>query len=131
MIHMLWYRTIRYDLIKNLVSPFDNVIKIMGRILESYFEQSISAYKLVNQVTRSMKIDEPPEISVQNGNVEKIILECTRIIEENYQDKRVRELLKYYVAHSFFEDYDIENDEDYSDELLNWYFKWYMLRQCL
>jgi hypothetical protein len=91
----------------------------MGRILESYFEQSISAYKLVNQVTRSMKIDEPPEISVQNGNVEKIILECTRIIEENYQDKTVRELLKYYVAHSFFEDYDIENNEDYSDELLN------------
>ena len=91
----------------------------MGRILESYFEQSISAYKLVNQVTRSMKIDEPPEISVQNGNVEKIILECTRIIEENYKDKKVRELLKYYVAHSFFEDYDIEIDEDYSDELLN------------
>jgi hypothetical protein len=91
----------------------------MGRILESYFEQSISAYKLVNQVTRSMKIDEPPEISVQNGNVEKIILECTRIIEENYKDKRVRELLKYYVAHSFFEDYDIEIDEDYNDELLN------------
>ncbi len=91
----------------------------MGRILESYFEQSISAYKLVNQVTRSMKIDEPPEISVQNGNVEKIILECTRIIEENYKDKRVRELLKYYVAHSFFEDYDIEIDEDYTDELLN------------
>lgn len=87
--------------------------------MESYFEQSISAYKLVNQVTRSMKIDEPPEISVQNGNVEKIILECTRIIEQNYKDKRVRELLKYYVAHSFFEDYDIENDEDYSDELLN------------
>jgi hypothetical protein len=66
-----------------------------------------------------MRIDELPEISVQNGNVEKIILECTRIIEENYTDKRVRELLKYYVAHSFFEDYDIENDEDYSDELLN------------
>ena len=87
--------------------------------MESYFEQSISAYKLVNQVTRSMRIDELPEMSVQNGNVEKIILECTRIIEENYTDKRVRELLKYYVAHSFFEDYDIENDEDYSDELLN------------
>ncbi len=87
--------------------------------MESYFEQSISAYKLVNQVTRSMKIDEAPEISVQNGNVEKIILECTRLIEENYQDKRVRELLKYYVAHSFFEDYNIENDEDYCDEMLN------------
>lgn len=87
--------------------------------MESYFEQSISAYRLVNQVTRSMRIDEPPEISVQNGNVEKIILECTRIIEENYTDKKVKELLKYYVAHSFFEDYDIENDEDYSDELLN------------
>lgn len=91
----------------------------MGRILESYFEQSISAYKLINQVTRSMKINEPPEISVQNGNVEKIILECTRIIEENYLNKKVRELLKYYVAHSFFEDYDIEVNEDNSHKLLN------------
>lgn len=87
--------------------------------MNSYFEQSISAYKLVKHVTKAMKIEETPEISVQNGNVQKIISECNRIIEENYQSKRTKELLKYYVAHSFFEDYDIEIDKDYSDKLFN------------
>ncbi len=87
--------------------------------MESYFEQSISAYKLVNEVSKSLQINEAPEISVLNGNVEKIISKCIQIIEDNYQEKRTQELLKYYIAHSFFEDYDLEKDEDYSDEYLN------------
>ena len=88
-------------------------------MLETYFEQSISAYKLINQVTKSLEIDEAPEISVQNGNVSKIISKCIQIIEDCYEEKRTRELLKYYVAHSFFEDYDLENDEDYEDQYIN------------
>lgn len=88
-------------------------------MLETYFEQSISAYKLVNQVTKSLEIDETPEISVQNGNVSKIISKCIQIIDDSYNEKRTRELLKYYVAHSFFEDYDLESDDDYLDEYIN------------
>ena len=91
----------------------------MGEKLETYFEQSISAYKLIEAVTKSLQINETPEISVMNGNVQKIILECNNIIENSYNEKRTRELLKYYVAHSFFEDYDLESNEDYSDEILN------------
>jgi hypothetical protein len=88
-------------------------------MLETYFEQSISAYKLINEVTRSLQINEAPEMSVLNGNVGIIISKCIQIIDKNYEEKRIRELLKYYVAHSFFEDYDLEKDEDYSDEYLN------------
>ena len=87
--------------------------------METYFEQSISAYNLINEVSKSLQINEAPETSVLNGNVEKIITKCIQIIEDNYQEKRTRELLKYYVAHSFFEDYDLENDEDFTDEYLN------------
>lgn len=88
-------------------------------MLETYFEQSISAYRLINKVTKSLEIDEAPEISVQNGNVSKIISKCIQIIESNYEEKRTRELLKYYVAHSFFEDYDLESDDDYNNEYIN------------
>ena len=87
--------------------------------METYFEQSISAYKLINEVTKSLQINEAPEMSVLNGNVEKIITKCIQIIEDSYKEKRTRELLKYYIAHSFFEDYDLESNEIFSDEYLN------------
>ena len=87
--------------------------------METYFEQSISAYRLVNQVSKSLQINEAPAMSVMNGNVTKIIAKCVQIIENNYEEKRTRELLKYYVAHSFFEDYDLESDDDYFDEYIN------------
>lgn len=87
--------------------------------METYFEQSISAYKLINQVLKSLEINEAPEMSVMNGNVNKIISTCIRIIEDSYSEKRTRELLKYYVVHSYFEDYDLESDDDYSDEYVN------------
>lgn len=88
-------------------------------MLETYFEQSISAYKLINEVSRSLKINEAPAMSVLNGNVEKIIRKCIQIIDQNYEEKKIRELLKYYVAHSFFEDYDLEKDINYMDEYIN------------
>lgn len=88
-------------------------------MVETYLEPSIYAYKLLNKVTQSLNINEPPEMSVQNGNVGKIITYCNKTIEANYNEKRTRELLKYYIARSFFADYNLESDEDYSDELLN------------
>ncbi|MBK8945742.1 MAG: hypothetical protein IPM32_10815 [Ignavibacteriae bacterium] len=87
--------------------------------MDAYFEPSISAYFLINEVSRKLSINEIPEISVKNGNVNKIISECVRIIESNYDEKRMRELLKYYVAHSFFEDYDLENDEPFANQIVN------------
>ncbi|MBI1931465.1 MAG: hypothetical protein HYS24_02880 [Ignavibacteriales bacterium] len=87
--------------------------------METYFEPSISAYFLINEVSKKLSIDEIPEKSVMNGNAKKIISECVRIIETNYNEKRTRELLKYYVAHSFFEDYDLENEENFLDQVIN------------
>lgn len=87
--------------------------------MNPYLEQSFSAYKLVNEVTKDLQIDEPPEISVLNGNVSKIISRCIQIIDENYTEKKTRELLKYYVAHSFFEDYDLEIEEEYDEYEIN------------
>ena len=87
--------------------------------MDAYFEPSISAYRLLNQVYERLDINETPEKSVQNGNVTRIITACNKIIEANFDEKRTKELLKYYVAHSFFEDYDLESDEDYSNELIN------------
>lgn len=86
--------------------------------MNPYLEQSISAYKIVKSVTKSLNIDEAPSMSVLNGNVNKIITECIKIIESNYKDKRTKELIKYYIAHSFFEGYDLEN-QDFDDDLLN------------
>ena len=87
--------------------------------METYFEPSISAYFLINEVSKKLSIDEIPETSVMNGNAKQIISECVRIIETNYNEKRTRELLKYYVAHSFFEDYDLENEENFLDQVIN------------
>ncbi|MFZ1289133.1 MAG: hypothetical protein WAR79_03540 [Melioribacteraceae bacterium] len=87
--------------------------------MNAYFEPSISAYFLINEVTKRLSINENPEISVKNGNVGKIIAECVKIIESNYDEKRTRELLKYYVVHSFFEDYDLESDEEFSNQIIN------------
>ncbi len=87
--------------------------------METYFEQSISAYKLVQEVLKSLKIDETPETSVLNGNVSKIISKCLQVIDQNYKEKKVREFLKYYVAQSFFPDYTLEGDDYYYDEYLN------------
>ena len=88
-------------------------------MLETYFEQSIYAYKLINEVSKSLEINEAPAESVLNGNVEKIIRRCIQIIDENYEQKKIKELLKYYVAHSFFEDYDLESEINYMDEYIN------------
>ncbi|PID61979.1 MAG: hypothetical protein CR986_02300 [Ignavibacteriae bacterium] len=87
--------------------------------MHPYLEHSFSAYKIVTEVSKSMKIDEAPAASVVNGNAQKIINKCVQIIEENYEGKKIKELLKYYIAHSFFEDYDLENYESYDDDYIN------------
>lgn len=40
------------------------------------------------------------------------------MIEDNYDEKGTRELMKYHIAHTFFEEYDLESD-DFSNELPN------------
>jgi len=82
--------------------------------VKTYYEPSISAYNLLQEVTRSLNINEAPEVSITNGNVNKIIQNCNDIIDSNETENNVKELLKYYIARSFFEDYDLGIEEDYS-----------------
>ena len=81
--------------------------------MNTYYEPSISAYILLEEVTKSLNIFEPPEVSLINGNVNKIIQSCNAIIDANEDKKNTRELLKYYIARSFFNDYDLGIEDDY------------------
>jgi hypothetical protein len=83
--------------------------------METYYEPSISAYNLLNEVLELLDIKEAPEISVRNGNVNKIISSCNEIIDDNYEEGNTKELLKYYIARSFFDDYNLEIEEDFQN----------------
>ena len=83
--------------------------------MKTYYEPSISAYNILQEVTRSLNITETPEVSLTNGNVNKIIQNCNAIIDSNDTEKNTKELLKYYIARSFFEDYDLGIEGDYAN----------------
>ncbi len=87
----------------------------MKNSMETYYTPSISAYILLNEVLDLLKIEETPEKSVRNGNVSKIISSCNKIIEHNYSDGNVKELLKYYIARSYFDDYTLEIEEEFQN----------------
>ncbi len=87
----------------------------MKNSMETYYTPSISAYILLNEVLDLLKIEETPEKSVRNGNVNKIISSCNKIIEHNYSDGNVKELLKYYIARSYFDDYTLEIEEEFQN----------------
>ena len=77
----------------------DQVAKLPSNRIEldenNYFEHSISAYFILNEVYEMLEIDEIPSKSVQNGNVSKIILAGNKIINSKFGKKETRELLKY------------------------------------
>ncbi len=83
--------------------------------MKTYFEPSIFAYNLLQEVTKSLNITETPEVSLTNGNVNKIIQNCNAIIDSKETEKNTKELLKYYIARSFFEDYDLGIEDDYAN----------------
>jgi len=82
--------------------------------MNTYYELSITAYILLQEVTKSLNIFEAPEVSVANGNLSRIIQSCNELIEANEPKQKTRELLKYYIVRSFFEDYDLGVEDDYS-----------------
>ena len=81
--------------------------------MKTYYEPSISAYNLLQEVTKSLNITETPEVSLTNGNVNKIIQNCNAIIDSYETEMDTKELLKYYIARSFIEDYDLGIEGDY------------------
>lgn len=90
----------------------DHIIKLLSQITNleknNYYEESIPAYIVLKEVCEILDIDEIPLISVQNGNVRKILTSCCKMIEDNYDEKGTRELMKYHIAYSFFDEYDLD-----------------------
>jgi len=87
----------------------------MRSSMDTYYAPSISAYIILNEVLDLLKIEETPEKSVKNGNASKIISSCNEIIDHNYKDGNTKELLKYYIVRSFFDDYNLEIEEEFEN----------------
>ncbi len=69
--------------------------------MELYYETSLSAYILLQEVKKELDIRETPEESLKNGNYKKIIKRCYKVIEERYPDLKNQERLKHYISNIF------------------------------
>ncbi len=78
--------------------------------MEAYYDASITANILLQQVIQDLKISEPLENCVKIGLDKKIFKECKRRIERKFEDKNYRELLKFFIA-SYFVDDSLDVDE--------------------
>ena len=102
--------------------------------MEVFYDASITASILVQEVMKELKVKFSPSECCKNGIDKKIFRKCARIIEKEYADKDYQELLKLYISSYFIEE-SIEEDgviyedleensladiyEDYFDESIN------------
>lgn len=77
--------------------------------MEAYYDASITASILLQEVMKEMKLKLSPGECCKNGLDKKIFNKCKKIIEKEYSDKDYQELLKLYVSSYFIED-SIEED---------------------
>jgi hypothetical protein len=64
--------------------------------MELYYEVSLSAYILLHEVIKELKIYDTFEESRQNGNYKKILQRCNQIIETRYSEVK-QKILKLYI----------------------------------
>jgi len=69
--------------------------------MEFYYETSLSAYILLQEVNKQLDIHESPEESKKNGNDKRIIKKCFKVIEERYPDFKEQEKIKHYIENIF------------------------------
>ena len=102
--------------------------------METFYDASLTASILIQEVMKELKINILPSKCCQNGLDKKIFRKCKRIIENEYKDKDYQDLLKLYVSSYFIED-SIDDDgivyedlddvdlsadyEEYFDESIN------------
>ena len=72
--------------------------------MELFYETSLSAYILMQEVVRDLNIKETPEESRRNGNFKKILMRCNKIIEKRYQSEEQQIKLKTYIENIFYQD---------------------------
>lgn len=102
--------------------------------MEAYYDASLTASILVQEVMKELKIKLSPSECCKNGLDKKIFKKCKKIIEKEYADKKYQEVLKLYISSYFieesisedgvvFEDIDeisyTNNYDDYFDESIN------------
>ena len=69
--------------------------------MELYYETSLSAYILLQEVIKDMKIKESLEESRKNGNFKRILLKCNKVIEKRYPQKEQQIKLRTYIENIF------------------------------
>jgi hypothetical protein len=72
--------------------------------MELFYETSLSAYILVQEVTKELNIKETPEESRRNGNFKRILMRCNKIIERRYPNVEHQIKLKTYIENVFYQD---------------------------
>jgi hypothetical protein len=102
--------------------------------MEAFYDASLTASILVQEVMKELKVNIPPSKCCQNGLDKKIFKKCKQIIEKEYSDREYQELLKLYISSYFVEDsisddgivYDDfdensfeDNYDEYFDESIN------------
>ena len=86
--------------------------------MEAYYDASLTASILVQEVMKELRVKNSPSECCKNGLDKKIFNKCKRIIEKEYSDKSYQEVLKLYISSYFVEDSIEENGyvyEDYDD----------------
>jgi hypothetical protein len=73
-------------------------------IMELFYETSLSAYILLQEVVKELNIKETPEESRRNGNFKRILLRCNKVIEKRYPIEEQQIKLKTYIENIFFQD---------------------------
>ncbi len=79
--------------------------------MEAYYDASVTASILLQEVMKEMKIKKTPEECCKDGTDKKIFRKCAKIIEREYSDPDYQELLKLYVSSYFI-------DEQYSPDIV-------------
>ncbi len=72
--------------------------------MELFYETSLSAYILLQEVVKDLNIKETPEESRRNGNFKRILMCCNKVIEKRYPIKEQQIKLKTYIENIFYQD---------------------------
>lgn len=90
--------------------------------MEAFYDASLTASILVQEVMKELKIKFTPSECCKNGLDKQIFKKCKKIIEKEYSDKDYQEVLKLYISSYFVEDSIDENGvvyEDYDENFLD------------
>ena len=72
--------------------------------MELFYETSLSAYILLQEVAKELNIKETPEESRRNGNFKRILMRCNKVIERRYVSEEQQIKLKTYIENIFYQD---------------------------